>query len=473
MLDWVRLSGNAGKLFLFLPVETKVRELDAKVLLACVAAERGHKAVVGDMVELRNIVEFLPRGIYISKSVPNKMEKYFRRYKALGYTVAGSCEEGLVILSGEYYKREKLSAGALSYTDIFLAWGKHQTELIVEKTPELKDRIRQVGNPRMDLLKYPYRAVYQKEAERLRSIYGDYILFNTNFSIANHILGAECAFLDAKKRGRFLTVDDEHSYWRFFEHRRTIFEKTIELVGTVSRSYPGRRIIVRPHPSEDHETWREAAKDLENVDVVFEGTVVPWLLGADVLIHSGCTTAVEAYLLETPAIVFRPVIREGWEYELPSRVSMQSSDADEVLKAIDVALAKGDHYQQWRLKAGRCLQDYVVADDEEGASDRIVGELERYCAQTSTQAESRIYRLVRLGKRSIKEFLRDLKYGRREMQRRRNRFEEKHRQQKLPDLSIEEIEALITDLKQKSGRFDEVHVRALGGTRRCYVVERC
>lgn len=471
ILEWSGLGQGSGSLVLFCPVETKVRELDAKTLLACVAAERGHTVILGDMVELRDIVEFLPRGVYLSKSIPRKMERYFRRYKSLGYGVAAWCEEGLVFLSREDYKREKVCVGTLQFADLFFAWGNNQARAIVEKAPESADKVRRVGNPRMDMLTRTYRGIYKREADRLRSLYGNYILFNTNFSIANHKIGTEGAFLDTKKRGKFTGKEDEDRYWEFHDHRQAIFRRTIDLVGIVSRAYPDRRVIVRPHPSEDHESWRAVTKELSNVDVVFEGTVIPWIMSADVLIHSGCTTAVEAYFLETPAIVFRPVIREGFEYELPNRVSMQSHDADEVLRAIEIGLAKDEEYQCRRREAGECLGDYIAGVDGSCASDRIVDELEAYYKKEPVTMENRLRPVARLAGHRVKEFLRAVKHGRFMKQHDGVRPGEEYRRQKLPDIPVEEMEALVAALGEQSGRFGRVRVRPLTGSRRCFVIE--
>jgi surface carbohydrate biosynthesis protein len=471
MFEWTKLGRRDRALLLFCPVETKVRELDAKTLLACVAAERGHTVVLGDMVELRDIVEFLPRGVYLSKSIPRKMERYFRRYKSLGYGVAAWCEEGLVFFNREYYKREKVCVGTLRYADLFFAWGGNQARVIIEKAPDAENKVRQVGNPRMDMLNRTYRGLYKREADRLRSLYGGYILFNTNFSVANHKIGTEGAFLDAKKRGKFAGKDDEDRYWEFHDHRRVIFERTVDLVGAVSNAYPDRRVVVRPHPSENHDTWRDVTKEMSNVDVVFEGPVIPWIMSADVLIHSGCTTAVEAYFLETPAIVFRPVINEEYDFELPNRVSMESRDFDEVLNAIEIGLAKDEEYQGRRREAGESLGDYIAQVDGSCASDRIVDELEAHYRNEPITAENRLYPVARLAKRRVKDYLRAIKHAR--FMRRHDgvRPGEEYRRQKLPDIPIGEMEDLVASLKEQSGRFEHVHVRPLNGARRCYVIE--
>ena len=54
---------------LIIPVETQVRELDAKILLSCVAAERGFPVIMGSRAYIHFKVASLPRGVYLAKSM--------------------------------------------------------------------------------------------------------------------------------------------------------------------------------------------------------------------------------------------------------------------------------------------------------------------------------------------------------------------------------------------------------------------
>ena len=53
---------------LYIPVETVVREFDAKMLLACVAAEAGYDVVLGNQKIFMQKLECMPRGIFLDKS---------------------------------------------------------------------------------------------------------------------------------------------------------------------------------------------------------------------------------------------------------------------------------------------------------------------------------------------------------------------------------------------------------------------
>ena len=87
-----------SSLFIILPIETKVREFHAKLLLSCVAAEAGLRVILGDQNEILRYLNHLPRGIYIDKSVARTKIEKFRKNARMGNRVVAWCEEGLIFL---------------------------------------------------------------------------------------------------------------------------------------------------------------------------------------------------------------------------------------------------------------------------------------------------------------------------------------------------------------------------------------
>ena len=59
---------------LYIGVETKAREFDAKLLLACAAAEAGFDTVLGQQKIFVKHLAAMPRGIWLNKSIsPSKV----------------------------------------------------------------------------------------------------------------------------------------------------------------------------------------------------------------------------------------------------------------------------------------------------------------------------------------------------------------------------------------------------------------
>ncbi|UCG12801.1 MAG: hypothetical protein JSU72_20410, partial [Deltaproteobacteria bacterium] len=134
---------------LIIPVENQVRELDAKLLLACIAARRGFASVIGSRLELDFHIASFPRSIYLSKSMTARSIKMFRIMKKLGHKIAAWDEEALVHMQPETYYSRRLSPVAIQYVSHFFAWGEENARLWQDYADLPKNvPIHVTGNPR-------------------------------------------------------------------------------------------------------------------------------------------------------------------------------------------------------------------------------------------------------------------------------------------------------------------------------------
>ena len=81
---------------LIIPVETQVRELDAKLLLGCIAAESGFPVIIGSRAFLHFRVDSIPRGVYLAKSMRSLSIRMFDILRKLGHEIVAWDEEGLL-----------------------------------------------------------------------------------------------------------------------------------------------------------------------------------------------------------------------------------------------------------------------------------------------------------------------------------------------------------------------------------------
>ena len=186
----------ATKASLIIPVENQVRELDAKILLSCVAAQRGFSCIIGSRLELDFHVASFPRSLYLSKSMTARSVKMFRIMKKLGHEIAAWDEEALVHMQPETYYARRLSPVAIKYVSHLFAWGEDNAHLW-RHYPDLPESlpIHVTGNPRGDLLRPEIHGYFAQEAEDLRTAYGDFILINTNFGEVNAFYPSQNLFL--------------------------------------------------------------------------------------------------------------------------------------------------------------------------------------------------------------------------------------------------------------------------------------
>jgi hypothetical protein len=156
------------------------------------------------------------------------------------------------------------------------------------------------------------------------------------------------------------------------EHKTELFGYFRTLVPAIAAAFPEHSIIVRPHPSEDHVAWKEAATGHANVRVISEKSVIPWLIASSVLIHNGCTTAVEAAVLGRPAIAFRPVSHKGFDFEFPDSLSEEAYCVEELISAARDIVVGDPRSQERAAIRSEILRHHVASLEGPLASDRMV-----------------------------------------------------------------------------------------------------
>ncbi len=336
---------------LLIPVENQVRELDAKLLLACVAALRGYSSIIGPREEITLGIPFFPKSIYLSKGMAGRSAMLFRLVRKCGHQIITWDEEALVHLPPEIYYSRRISPAAISHVSNLFAWGKDNADLW-RQYPKLPAGmpIHITGNPRGDLLRNDMRPFYEQEVNRLQRLYGDFILINTNFNHVNAFYPYMNLFLAPSKSGKHSEFGwaSEGMTREYAEglrdHKQALFEDFKKLIPLLEKAFADYTIIVRPHPTEDQDCYRRIAEQCERVRVTNAGNVVPWLMASKLLIHNGCTTGVEAYILGVPAITYRSSINEYYDfgfYRLPNLLSHQCLNFDELRITVEKIL-KGE-----------------------------------------------------------------------------------------------------------------------------------
>ena len=163
------------------------------------------------------------------------------------------------------------------------------------------------------------------------------------------------------------------------DHKEAVFDTFKEMIPALDQAYPDHTIIIRPHPTENPQVYIDIANECQRVKVTNEGNVVPWLMATDVVIHNGCTTGVEAYMMEVPAISYRARINEKYDlgfYRLPNLISHQCFDIDQLQETLtkiikgELGAASGDERRE-------LVNHYLAAQEGPLACERIVDVLEK------------------------------------------------------------------------------------------------
>lgn len=442
-----------------IPVENQVRELDAKLLLACAAAERGFPVVLGSRSYINFVMPSLPRGLFLAKSLRALSKRSLNLIHGFGHDIVAWDEESLVRYDSPDYYDWRYSEDTFKVIDRLFAWGADDAEFFASYPGYSGAPVHVTGNPRIDLLRPELRGYFAPEVAAIRQRYGDFILINTNFSFVNNFVPALNLIQrnvlgrpQISRTGTGMSLDFALS---MAAHQQAICEHFRTLLPLLSGWFPGHRIVLRPHPSENHDVWRQLCADSPQVEVAHEGNVVPWLMAAKVLLHNGCTTAVEASVLGTPAVSYMPVASDTCDYHLPNGLSHCARTPLEVRQVLAEVL-DGRRGAVDAATQGRLFNRHLAATQGPLACDRVLDVLIAQGYADHAPSRPAVGRWVKtwMGSRL------------RTLSKRINSLRPQHRNgaayhaHRFPGVTVPELNARIARFGKQLGRFCSVRAMA-------------
>jgi surface carbohydrate biosynthesis protein len=446
---------------LTIPVEVFNREFDAKVLLSCFAAERGFSVIIGEKHKIKLNLASLPRSIFMNTNLNYRYLATTTLLNNLGHTLVGSDEEAIVYCSPEVYVKEKLGEKVFRQPKLFFAWGPENSRIWKMQHNYNQMPIHITGNPRTDLLRPELRPYWSDQVESIRKRFGRIILINTNFGKLNHFRPNKGAERQALVKAALSPSKVDEFELGMAKHRLALFQFFQEMVGKIAEAFPNHTVLIRPHPSENHETWRQAAKVHPNVQVHIEGHVIPWLLAADAIIHNSCTTGLEGYLLGRPVFAYQPIISERFDKQLPNSLSCRATSSPELIDFIKAALSSSQSVKENGSEAKtRLIEQYLSSLQGPFASENIVKTLESFDDSFSPSPTNWGTLLAAkshaLGRKLRRRFNAKFRMGN---QNRVQRYD--YLNHIFPEITLAHIEERIERFQHVLGRFQQTRVRPL------------
>jgi len=444
-----------------LPIETKSREFDGKLWLSIHLANHGHSVVLGDKSGIRSQIQRteLQPDLHIVKdhAWSSSQIKKMVSLKQANASIAALEAEGGVFSSDESFLETRCSEDSLRDIDHIFAWGSRPAQLIAEGTSFSEEKISITGNPRFDLLHPELREIYREPAERLIERFGDYILFTTNFTRANPFDKEKLREV-AEKQDRTLNEDR-------VLYQRELLDHFLDGITSCSEDFKNYSIIIRPHPSENHEFYREYFSNNPSVIVKHTGDVRAWIYAADCVIQNGSTVGIEAAMLNTPVIAHEPEtnITSYDRARLPNLVSISTHGLEELLDQIEMYISQDESYEM-DTKQKNELQKYFENVEEPAVLKiaRVINKMEGLENETAYLEPSIKQRLKKwVVQTPLAPYIQQL----------RGVEVNDYRKQKFPGLSIEELRARLQEFEEQVGGMD-LEVRQINHLDDVYKIEQ-
>lgn len=392
---------------LYLPIETYSREYHSKLYLAYQACQKGWAVVIGPEYDVNKLAQYLPIGVYFGIGFHRKFKRISKVLKKIGHSIISQDEEGLDRWAPKLYREYRIDPEIDDLLEYFLCWGEEDKE-IVKSTFKKSIQAISVGNLRFDLLNVDLRKIFLKKVDDLKSNNGEFVLINGKFGTVNHTNGLDFYLNDLKLRGWMDSPFKKNFQLQRIDFQKIIFEKMVELSIALAKS--GQNVVVRPHPSENLEVWKNKTKNYsKNIKIIRSGNIIPWLMAAKLVIHNGCTTAIEGSLLDKTIISYRPYKNPNIETDLPNEISICLENEEDVLNYVK-------NYEAGKSSTNiknslNILGDHIkINKHKEDASIRILNIIENLLKKKKTNRVNIIIDNIRIEFAALKSLLSKIIY---------------------------------------------------------------
>ena len=316
---------------LFLPVEVLKREYVGKLCLAVEMAARGMPVFFGHKRRVIDLaLQAREPGLLFYKDAGQDFD-FGEKLKERGFGLIAQDEEAGIIFGdyAEFYKTRS-SLNNIPNLDRFLCWGQDDYEFLKKQFDrDMSCRIVNTGSVRTVVWGDYGRRYFAEEIERIRSKYGRFVIFVTNFKTANSFLPKE-QFLEMRARGRIIVS----SYEAALERDKRLMELVIRAAKRIVAE-SDLNVVVRPHPEEAPDTWRKQFANYRKVGVEPDGDLIPWALASECVLQNSCTSGIQAVASGIPMYAFGQEEDDFKDIRsIPNELSERLTGEDEVVSKL-------------------------------------------------------------------------------------------------------------------------------------------
>ncbi|MCM3874381.1 MAG: hypothetical protein ND895_27135 [Pyrinomonadaceae bacterium] len=323
---------NKPRIALF--VANHTRDLPGIVLTAWELCRRGATCYLIPYREGRNEVWALAPDFVLLPVMRPFQARQTRQFVDAGIQFGLLDTEGVVWSSLEEYKQTLWSdRGLTSKANCICFWGPKVADHTVNDRVFTQEQAYVTGCPRFDYYAEPLASVYRKPTNGSNGAKRKSVLINTNFTTAN-LEGVPYPTVIDNYVATYGFAREEVLRW--YNNELEAIDSMSALANQLAADFPDIDVILRPHPEERVDTYREKLRE-PNIHLSNSRYVAPWILAASAIIQRSCTTAIEASLAGLPAFSPQWIPAPNF-YPVPESVSVPCENYEQLKGSLEAVL---------------------------------------------------------------------------------------------------------------------------------------
>lgn len=363
-------------MILYIAIEVSTRELSSQLLLAMVAASRGHQVLLGSANDLllSKRLNLLPPGPYLVKNmnIPAVSQRVYEMFLNSGFELYCHEQEPPILWSdfNAFLDESRIKFSQFMPFKGVFCWGERDHDEYTKVFSDRPNLFHVTGSPRVDLWRPELRTLWQRNYVQDMKPYVLYVS-NNGFSVGKR------HWTDWIEEARKLELVNseklESRYYQTVQKDVLMVKSAVFSLRELAAKHRDVNFIVRPHPLDNESYWRSALGKHENIHVIYRDSLTPWIAGAEAIIHNSCTSALEATMQGVPVISFVPsAICDV--LDVPNKLGVRVISQQELASAVSQVL--GGDVNKAMSSESRAILRPLLAVDKELASTKIVKMIE-------------------------------------------------------------------------------------------------
>jgi len=291
------------------------REFYSNLLISIIACSRNFNVYIGTDKTYRNLLKnnLLEPGIFHTKSISHGAlkSKLNEQLFSKGFILTSIDEEHGVIDYGNFkdmFIKPRLSLNDIKYFKAFFCWGSYDFKKLKKFFKKKNNIFYLTGSPRVDLWKKDFKNIWKNKKLSKKK----YILIVSNFSFCNNHYSVKDIIIRKQLEGYYERSPNlKRDELNYYIYQKKTMRKFLLMVKKISRTFPEKKIIFRPHPTEKIDYWQNSFSNLSNVEIHNDGIISELINNSECVIQNGCTSAVESYISNIPVINYIPHTDKG------------------------------------------------------------------------------------------------------------------------------------------------------------------
>ncbi len=305
------------KKIIFFPIEIKSRELRPRLLMSLFALKKNYACFVGSKQGILRATRHFSPGTYFYKSMNHTDLDHIKKIKKLKNNYFVIDEEG-----GFQYSTSKQlnkfitirsSKKNVELIDKFFSWGKFDFEEWKKRYNSNSKKFKLLGSPRIDFWRDEIiTKVYKEELDEIQNKFSkDIVLVISSFltskkEVKKFLKNYDHWFKFRNKKEKRNAIKQVMSDYRFFKNY-------LKMISHISKNNPNLNFVIRPHPNENINDWKQSIKKMpKNVYVDKSYDVTPWIYVSKYVIHNSSAVGMQTSAMKKNLITYRP---KGFLYD--------------------------------------------------------------------------------------------------------------------------------------------------------------